>query len=365
MAMAQSAEVLWTMATDEMASSQDSEALTLLKKLVLEHPRDPLVDDALFLAATLAEEKLGQPAEARALYQTLLKDFPNSRSALAAQRRIASLDELMGPNAEGAAALAAFQDLRLRYPSRGESESLALAHRLLDEHSQWSGAYRIRLWMAESSRRLGDLESAAPLFQHVRTSDAPAPAVVQATLGAADVEILRGNFSRATELLDELAARPNLSPSSVQALEELRSRRALAASRARWVWASYLLLSAMLLLLLLLARRAAGSWRLFWSTLRVPPMEVVYMLPVALLFTAMAYTGHREVGPAVAIISGGGVLVTWLAANALRASKKINRGLAFFCATAATTATLSLCYLALHRAQLLDLLNTTLAFGPE
>lgn len=364
-AVAQSAEELWTEATEEMARSEDRNALSLLQRLVAEHPNHNLTDDALFLAATLSEEKLGQPAQAKALYQTLLQDFPDSRSSLAAERRLASLDELMGADGAGAAALAAFQDLRLRYPDRGEPESLALAHRLLAEHPKWSGAYRIRLWIAESSRRRGDLATAATLFEQVRTGDAPAPALIQATLGAADVGILRGNFSRATELLDALASRADLQASDVQALRELRSRGALAASRARWLLASYLLLFAMIVLLLVVARRAAESWSSFWMQLRSPPLEVVYMVPVAVLFVAMAYTGHEEVGPAVAIISGGGVLVSWAAANAIRTEKKLNRARAFFCATAATLATLSLCYLALHRAHLLDLLNTTLVFGPE
>ncbi len=348
-----------------MARDQDQQALALLIELTLNFPADALTDDALFLAATLSEEKLGQPAQARTLYQELLQNFPDSRVALAAARRLASLDQLIGPMGEGAEALAAFQDLRLRYPIRGGKESLALARQLLVEHGQWTGAYRIRLWMAENLRRLGDFESAAPLFEQVRTSSAPAPALVQATLGAADVEILRGNFWRATQLLDALAAEASLTPSEILALEELRARRALGASRARWVIASYLLIAGMLLLLLAAARRSAESWSSFWRALRTPPLEVVYMVPVALLFTAMALAGHEELGPAVAIISGGGVLISWLAANALRSAKKLNRPRAFFCATAATTATLGLCYLALHRAQLLDLLNTTLAFGPE
>lgn len=365
LARAESAETLWTEATEKMAQGQNQEARALLQTLIRDYPAAALTDDALFLAATLSQEKLSDPQQAKALYQALVRDFPDSRSALAAQRRLDTLEELMGPGEEGAAALAAYQDLLSRYPERGDTQSLAHAHKLLEQHSQWTGAYRIRLWIAESSRRLGDLEAAAPLFEQVRESDAPAPIRVQASLGAADVEILRGHFARATSLLNDLAAQSELSASEVQALEELRARTKLGAARQRLVSGSYLLLAAMLLLLLFIARRSAASWDAFWKELRRPPIEVVYMLPVALLFTGMAYTGHQEVGPAVAIISGGGVLVAWFAANAMRAARPLSRHRALLCGSAATVATVSLCYLALHRSQLLDLLNTTLAFGPE
>jgi hypothetical protein len=209
------------------------------------------------------------------------------------------------------------------------------------------------------------MDRAAPLFEQVRQSDAPAEARMQASLGAIEVEILRGNFARANQLLDSLLSNGSLSASDSQAALELRSRAKLAASRARWVWGCYVLLASMLLLLLGVARQGATDWRGFWLQLRAPPIEVLYMVPLALLLSVMAFTGHQEIGPAVAIISGGGVLVSWLAANALRAPQKLRFGRALLCTSAATIAALSLCYLALYRGQLLDLLNTTIAFGPE
>ena len=128
---------------------------------------------------------------------------------------------------------------------------------------------------------------------------------------------------------------------------------------------SYFLVVLMLSLLLALARSSATSGRAFWQQLRRPPVESIYLFPLGLLLVAMAYTGHEEIGPAVAIMCGGGLAVSWVAANALRTRSTLSRGYALLCTTAATIATLSLCYLALHCSQLLDLLNTTLAAGPE
>lgn len=365
LAWAETAQSLWAQATQKMAQAQEREAVDLLKTLIHDHPRAALTDDALFLAATLLEEKLGDPAQARSLYQKLTQDFPDSRSALASQRRLRSLERALGPDDAGAVPLAAFQDILNRYAHREAEESLALAHTLLQTHPEWTEAHRVRLWIAETSRRLGDLKSAGPLFEAVRASDAPSHALVQASLGAADVDILQGQWAAATRVLDTLATRPDLSASNQQALTELRSRLALSAKRARLVNLSYLVLASMLVLLLAIVRRIAGSWSGFADHLRAPPIEILYMLPFALLFTIMAFTGHREIGPAVAIISGGGLVVTWLTASALSGTQALRRGRALVCGSAATLATLSLCYLALHRGQLLDLLRTTLEFGPE
>lgn len=362
--VAEGAEVLWTQATENMARGDDKGALAQLQRLSEQHAGDALADDALFLAATLLEEKLGKPAEAKAAYEQLLRLFPDSRAALAAERRLRVLTLSLGPEDAGAEALVAFQDLLSRYPERGDDESLALATALLAKHANWSGSHRIQLWIAENSRRLGYLDRASFLFEEIRKSDAPAAARLHASLGAADVKILQARFGEANQLLEELKG-TELSPANRQAVEELRSRAELAASRARWLIASYVLVAGMLLLLLLAARRSAKNWSEFAKRLRSPPIEAIYMLPLAVLLVAMAYTGHEEIGPAVAIICGGGLVVSWVSANALRAPAELSRRYALFCTSAATIAALSLCYLALHRGQLLDLLNTTLASGPE
>jgi tetratricopeptide (TPR) repeat protein len=362
---AQDADQLWTDATEKMAQAQEREAVLLLKQLHRDHPQAALADDALFLAATLLEEKLGDPAQAKSLYQQLTKEFPDSRSALASQRRLESLERALGSDDAGAVPLAAFQDILYRYPHRDQEESLQRARALLKEHPTWSEAYRVRLWIAESSRRLGDLQSAGPLFEEVMKNPAPQPAHLQATLGAADVEILLGHWKGAEALLDALDAREGLTPSEVQAVQELRARMAQGRERARLLTLSQILLASMFLLLLVLTRVHAGSRKAFFEALRSPPVEILYLLPFALLFTFMAATGHQEVGPAVAIISGGGLIVTWVTALALRSAQPLTRARALLCGSAATLATISLCYLALHREQLLDLLQTTLEFGPE
>ncbi len=361
----QSADSLWRQATTQMADDKNREAVDLLQALIRRFPQSELTDDALFLAASLLEEKLGDPAGARRLYKVLTTAFPDSRSALTAERRLQSLEDSLGAGDKGAVPLARFQDLLFRYPRRGDARSLVLAEEILRAHPQWSGSYRVRLWMADTHRRLGDYESAAPLFAMIQLTEAPASAKIQARLGEADIEILRGHFSIATKGLDSLAEEPGLSPSDQQAIEELRERADLGQLRASRVTASYALFFAMLLLLLGIARKSCASWRSFGKGLKTPPIEVIYMAPFVLLLLIMAFTGHREIGPAVALVSGGGVLITWASVNALRSPSGLSPTRALLCTSAASIATLSLCYLALHRGQLLDLLHTTLAFGPE
>ena len=86
----------WLEATETLSSGDHARAVKLLQILVLEHPTAPLADDALFLAATLLEEKLHDPQAAQAAYRDLLKAYPQSCTALASQRRLTRLDRALG-----------------------------------------------------------------------------------------------------------------------------------------------------------------------------------------------------------------------------------------------------------------------------
>lgn len=362
---AQDAEALWATATEEMAADKGREAVVLLERLVREFPEAPLADDALFLAASLEEEALGDPARAATLYRQLLQSYPDSRSALAAKRRLDMLVRALGHGGEGARALAEFEDILRGFPNRSEEESLARARALLQDFPDWSENARVRIWIAETNKRQGFLREALRAFDEVRDTEAPPKEMVQALLGAAEVEILLGEYTSAQHSLDRTQEQEGLTASDQQAIAELGDLLVDSRGRARLVTLCYFAIVCMLLVLVFMLYRGCRSVGELARQLRIPPIEVLYLLPFAVLLTVMAFTGHEEIGPAVSIICGGSLVVTWLSGAALRSLAPLNLLRTSICGGATLIATLSLCYLALHRGQLLDLIETTVRFGPE
>lgn len=364
-ARAQEANALWTEATTYAGAGDDALAVATLATLTESFPDDPLTDDALFLAGNLLEEKLGKPEEARDQYQALLARFPDSRTALAAQRRLERLNESLGETGEGAEVTVQFQDILRGYPNRELSESLRLAKALAEANADWPGVHRIHLWLAAATRRKGDLEEAASHYSRVVESDAPAAAQVQAMLGLVEVAILRDDHGRAEELLVALEKRNALTISDQHSVAELWVLLGSSRQRMRLLWVGGFSFILAQLAFLVLLRRQIGSWMAAGKALLKPTTEFYYMLPGACLLTIMAMTGHKEIGPAVAIICAGGLVTTALASTWLRLCRPLKPSQAWFAASASLLATVSVCYLALQRSQLLDLVATTVRFGPE
>ena len=364
-ASAQDAAELWTEATSAAGAGEDARAVTLLATLTTRFPDHSLTDDALFLAGNLLEEKLGKPEEARAQYQELLTRFPNSRTALAAQRRLRRLDESLGQEGEGAEVLVQFQAILRGFPNRDVEESIRLAKAIAKEHATWPQIHQVHLWLAATTRRTGDLSAAASHYRHVIEGNAPADAQVQALLGTTEVAILRGQHEQAEQLLDTLEQRPGLSASDQHSVAELLDLLDSSRQRKTLLWASGIAFTAVQLLFIGLLRRQCGSWQHVLGALRKPTTEFYYMVPGAGLLIIMAMTGHQEIGPAVAIICTGGLMTTYVASAWLEQCKPLATSQALLAASASLLATASACYLALQRSQLLDLVATTVRFGPE
>jgi hypothetical protein len=111
-------------------------------------------------------------------------------------------------------------------------------------------------------------------------------------------------------------------------------------------------------------RRSAGPW---WRALH-PPLEVMFLGPVALVLIGVAFTAHRAIAPAVAIISTGGLVLAWLSGSALelvcaggRARRLRSIGHVLTCLLGVA----GLAYVALTHGALIDLLIETVRFGPE
>ncbi len=362
---AQNAAELWTEATEAAGTDSDARAVKTLDALTQNFPDDALADDALFLAGNLLEEKLGKPAEARARYQELLARFPDSRTALAAQRRLARLNESLGQTGEGAQALVQFQDILRGFPNRKIAESIRLATALAEQNASWPQVHQIHLWLAATTRRTGDLRQAASHYSRVIESQAPKSAHVQALLGLTEVAILSGHHERAEKLLDTLDEQTELTAADRHSVEELRDLLSSSRQRKVLLWASGIAFLLVQLGFLGLLRRQCGSWMQALRALSKPTTEFYYMVPGAGLLMIMAMTGHQEIWPAVSIICMGGLVTTYLASAWLKQCKPLATSQALLAASASLLATVGACYLALQRSQLLDLVATTVRFGPE
>ena len=86
------------------------------------------------------------------------------------------------------------------------------------------------------------------------------------------------------------------------------------------------------------------------------------------MLIGVAFTAHRLIAPAVALISAGGVALTWLSGSALeqlRATGRPRRLRAAGHMLACLAGVAALAYIALTRDNLLDALIETVRFGPE
>jgi tetratricopeptide (TPR) repeat protein len=354
-------------ATALIADHRPAEAAAVLVALADADPQASIAADALLLAAQLREDQLGDPVGAAALYRRLVRDYPDSRAGLAAGRRLAPLEASLGPGDAGAAPLAAFTDIKQRIGERGDAESIRRAQELVAAHPDWAGLPDALLWLAETHARTGDHAAARRRFLEV--AERWPERAFGALEGAGQAALAAGDFDGAEALFERLPVGGDDARARVRAdgLAEVAKARL----RHRLYLAGHGVIAAVLLGLLLSLRAAAGSWRAAGRALARPPTEILYMVPVAVLLVGAALTGHQDIAPAVAIILVGGLVITWVSGAGL-ATAGIARGRptrprlrALVHAAASATAVVALCWIALHRTRLIDMIIETVRFGPE
>jgi tetratricopeptide (TPR) repeat protein len=352
-------------ATNLVGDERFAEAADALLALATRDPEGAFADDALFTAAQLFEQELGDPTRALDTYRTLLDRYPDSRVALAAARRSDALEAEIGAGGGGDRALARFNEILMGYPDRPVADSIAAAEALLQEYPDWSGAPRATLSLAGAHQRQDTLDRANDLLESISTKWPDSHEAFDALRSAGEIALKNRDYERAQALFGEL--RPQDEDEQRVAAEALTllGRERL---RHKFYLVAYGLLAAILIGLFVALVLSAGSVRNTLGSVLRPPGELLYLLPIAVLLVAAAYTGHEQIGPAVAIICGGGLIVTWLSGAGLEAAAKrggIGRGRAWSHAGATAVAVMALCYIAVHRTGLIDLIVSTVRFGPD
>lgn len=337
-------------------------AVAELEAIARAAPTSPLAPEALLLAARAAEEQLADPARGLALYDAILRDYPDARAAVAAGRRRDALRALVGADGAGAEAARAWTALRagvgeaLTAAQRAEAERLAAA--------PWPGAVDAALWLAELDERAGDVAGARARLQALAARAAGTPRLVDVLRAQAALAVRTGDVAAATRLL---AALPGDSARDAALRGELAAEIDRLAARARAVLVARVVAVLALLGLLASLWHAAGSVGAARRALR-PPLDVWYVAPVLAVMALAAATGFTGIGRAVALIAGVGVGVTWLSASALDAATargRATRWRPLLHAVLAPALVLAVATSVLLAGDLADLVLATLREGPD
>jgi tetratricopeptide (TPR) repeat protein len=331
---------------------------------ILQLPASGSGPDVLFAAARTCEDRLGDPGRAVAIYDRIVAEYPTARVAAAATRRATALRDQIGPHGETAALAAELAQLIAGADAQPAGAVIQRAERLAT--AAWSGAPTAALWLADWLRRSGQLAEAQAHYAVVTARWPESPEARAALRGGAGCAL----DAHAWALAETLASRlPAADPADRIAREDLLAAAARGRRRDRWYAAAWLAIAGALAALLgslaeAVLRSPAGTR---WAALR-PPIEVIFLAPVALVLVGVAFTAHRLIAPAVAAISAGGVALTWLSGATLerlgaRGRPRRLRSIGHVLACLAGVAGLS--YVALTHGSLIDLLIETVRFGPE
>lgn len=321
----------------------------------------PDLADAVFAAARACEDTLHEPARALALYDRIARELPDARVAIAAARRATALRAQLGARGEHAAEATALAHLIADADGLAADAVIRRGDALAT--AAWPGAPEAGLWLAEWLRRTGRLAEADARFRDVAARWPGTPYAERAIRGAASTAIERHDWDRAEALAREL---PVIEPADQVTRDDLLDAAARGRRRARWYVLAWLVAGAAVAVLAgsLVEASVAGGRR----RPQLVPGELTFLAPVAAVLIGVALTTHPLIAPAVATLAIGGLVLAWLSGSALdtaRARGRPIRARAALHAVVAVLAVAALCYVALTRDGLLDLMIETVRSGPE
>jgi hypothetical protein len=327
-------------------------------------PASEVDPDALFAAARACEDKLLDPGRAVAIYERVVADHPSARIATTAARRVAALRELVGPH--GQSADQAAELARLIASADGHAAEQVIARGKQLAAAAWAGAPTAALWLADWLRRTRRHAEAQAQYAEIVARWPALPQAEAALRGGAGTALEARNWSLAEALANRL---PVAEPAARQLRDDLLAAVARGRRRRRWYIAAWVAIAGALAALTgslaeAIARTPPGARR---AMLR-PPIEVVFLAPVALVLAGVAFTAHRLIAPAVTAISAGGLALSWLsgaALEALDARGRARRVRSIAHVVLCVVGVAGLAYVALTRDDLIDVVLETVRFGPE
>jgi tetratricopeptide (TPR) repeat protein len=345
-----------------------AEAAAAHEAIAARAPDDPFADDALMEAARLYEEKLDQPRRAAETYERVARSYPDGRAAQRAERRARLLREGLGTGNQGEAALAAWNDILNRFPTRSRPESVARAEKLLAAHPDWVEAPRVLHWIGEQEQQLGQHERALATFAEVQERWPGGDWALRARRSQADVLTTLGRYHEAEAVYASLRGARTDAPYAKE-LAEAVVRLHEARAHARLETAAWVALALLLAAALVTLRRDAGSFAEAGRALARPPLEAIFLLPIAGLIALAGHGQSEPIARATLWLGLAMLLVAWLTgAGLVTARRALGRlpltRVALFGAGGGT-AMLAAAYVIVRHTELLDFIIHTVRFGVD
>lgn len=330
------------------------QAIAAFEKLGAERPVSAWTDNAWSEAARLAE-RIGELARARHAYEQVLAITSDRALRDRARGGLARLggarwDEVKREHGKWLA-----ESL-----SGNPQEALGQLERLVAEHPDYPDRANLQLAIAHGRELEGE---SARAIEVLREALATAEVQDRSRLGFAFVRLAtrRGFLDDARTTLDQLAA----GGGDRGVIAKLRARLDTAEHRAWWRRGMWLGVAGFAALAAWLLRRDTGSWRAAGKQLLRPPGEVIFLLPIAAVIGAVAFTGNPLFARAVLGILGGGVIAAWISGALFDARRgRIGAVRAIVQAVLTVAAIGCITYLAIDRDRLLDLVEETVEHGP-
>jgi hypothetical protein len=326
---------------DDRAIAGDPAALDQLEAIGLARPITRWTDDAWVEAARLAET-LGDLPRARRDLQAALAVTTDPLLARRANAALARLTPLESWTAVDDAHQALVD--RIQRPADDPKLALCELGAIVLASPGYPRALAATLAIARGWERDGDVDAARLWLDRAAQLKLSAADREHVTAERARFELRGGDTAVARTSIAELRD-PQL---RVQLDHEL----ARAEWRRRFRMISWLVLAAIALAAIAGLVRRRASWR----AMLVPPIEVLFLAPIAAVLIAVAATGNPLVSRAVRVISIAGVVVAWISA-ALGKTSVVRAVLAAIAVIAAT-------YLACDHDRMIDIVIETWRSGP-
>lgn len=324
----------------------------------IEHaPKEPGLADVLFAAGRACEDRLLDPPRALALYERILREMPDASVAIAAERRVENLRAVRGHEGLSLelAQVIAHADQWDPLDIWFRAEALSTA--------EWPGAPDAALWLGDWLCRTRNFEAAQHRYALIRERW---PASEQAHLAhrnAAGCALDAHDYATATRLANELPAGNEIDAAVradlLAAAHRGRTRAGLHVVSCIALALAMLLLVGSLVEAVVRGGRRRPAWR--------PPIEVLFLAPLAVVVVAVAFVTQRTIAPAVARISGTGLVFAWISGitlDLLRARGRSVRGRAILHIVICAIGVLAVGYVAITRDGLVDMLSDTIKYGP-
>lgn len=342
-------------ATSLEARGQFKEAAAALEALARDQPDGSFAADALYEAAVVSEERLSDPAHARALYDEVATKYPSSRLSRRARTRA---DFLARSLTTGEEPLREYDAIITGAPQRPPAESRARMEALLQKYPTFALADRALFWLGQRLAEARRWDEAEARFGELERRFPSSEWALRAKKARADILLSRGHPSTARALYRELAA-------SRDPVARSAGNEGLADATSWIVRAILLVVSIVYLVGFAVAHLRIVRPR---ARLRRVPLELTYYLPVAALFVIAALTENRAIGLATTGVAIGGAIVVWITSLAFAA--RLERGPMSVVARAGRAAAVALAvvalvFIAVQATGLTDIVLETFRAGPE